>query len=882
MVTTTQPTGDLLDFVRRAGTGEAFSRTLAAICRFIGRELRAHRVTVYLLQDGRPVPVVSEYPSGARDEAVYRQWRAIDRAVLDRLAELVASGDEVHLVTDPRTIFPTAVAAAWDVHPFVTVRLDGDDGPLGILLVEGDPPTLDRAMGRAPAIGTFLALVIETARRTERELARARETEALLEVAEALRDADDLTTVLASVARTSARVAGFERASIFLLDDEGRLRPHMSQFADGHVDREAWVRFRTLELDLPAAITVIETGRPAVYEHPEEHPEAIPPEWREPFGIRSEVILPLAFREEPAGVLVLDHRAPRRIDPRTVRIAQAVATQGAVAIGLARLLEGERAARVEAERASAALAARAAQQAAVATLGQSALRASHLGALLDEAVALVAETLGTELAKVLELTPDGNRLLLRAGVGWRPGQVGTAVVAAGGASQAGYTLLSAEPVVVEDLASEARFHGPALLEDHGVVSGVSVLIGPEDRPYGVLGAHTTHRRTFSADDVNFLQAVANVLASAVERQRMEAALRRSRRRFESILATANDAIVSFDAERRVVLFNHGAEVVFGYRADEIIGRPVDLLFPAAGGDESAGRPASPAALDIEAAAGTRVQRPARRRGGEMFPAAVTVSRLSLDDETTYTAIVRDMTERLATQERLERLVRSKDELIASVSHELRTPLTGVLGFVELLRDPAREFDPEERQTMIEAAAAEAQDLANIVEDLLAAARADIGTLHVARVPVDLRAQVSQVLESRGWGERVVVTGTTATVIGDPARVRQILRNLLSNTDRYGGDHVAVRIGQDGPASVSVCDDGPGIPPEERDRVFEPYERSSTRPHLPGAMGLGLTVSRNLARLMRGDLTYRYVDGWSVFTLTLPPVGHGPMSEDEPA
>ena len=172
-----------------------------------------------------------------------------------------------------------------------------------------------------------------------------------------------------------------------------------------------------------------------------------------------------------------------------------------------------------------ALAARARQQSAVAALGVRALGSRDLAALLQDAVETVSRTLDNELVKVLELLPDASAVRLVAGVGWREGLLGQATVGVGLDSQAGYTLKSNEPVIVEDLRDEARFSGPPLLHEHGVVSGMSVIIhGAEGRPYGVLGTHTARRRLFTRDDVHFLQAVANVLGAAVQRRQVEAEL----------------------------------------------------------------------------------------------------------------------------------------------------------------------------------------------------------------------------------------------------------------------------------------------------------------------------------------------------------------------
>ncbi len=176
--------------------------------------------------------------------------------------------------------------------------------------------------------------------------------------------------------------------------------------------------------------------------------------------------------------------------------------------------------------AEAILVARARQQAAVANLGLQALELQDLQTLMDVATHVVTETLAVEYCKLLERLPDGENLLLRAGVGWRAGCVGHTAVSAGAHSQAGYALLQAEPVIVSDLRIETRFQSPALLHEHGVISGISCIIADQPaQPYGVLGAHTTSLRTFTVDDVNFLQAVANILSQAIHRQRVESRLR---------------------------------------------------------------------------------------------------------------------------------------------------------------------------------------------------------------------------------------------------------------------------------------------------------------------------------------------------------------------
>jgi signal transduction histidine kinase/DNA-binding response OmpR family regulator len=161
------------------------------------------------------------------------------------------------------------------------------------------------------------------------------------------------------------------------------------------------------------------------------------------------------------------------------------------------------------------------QQAAVSELGQRALVEANLANLMDEAISLVAQTLEVEYTKILKLVPDGNSLLLKAGHGWKEGLVGRARVSVNSDVPAEYASLTRGPVIIEDLNRDNRFKEASLLHDHQVVSGLSVSIHSHNQPFGVLGAYTTRRQTFTKDDLHFLQAIAYVLATAIERQEAE-------------------------------------------------------------------------------------------------------------------------------------------------------------------------------------------------------------------------------------------------------------------------------------------------------------------------------------------------------------------------
>lgn len=389
----------------------------------------------------------------------------------------------------------------------------------------------------------------------------------------------------------------------------------------------------------------------------------------------------------------------------------------------------------ERRRAEEELRCRARQQQAVAALGQRALESTDIDAILRWSLSTVRSILDLDVVAILELGPGGVAEI-RASRGWEdpPRSVDGAL--------ARRTAATAAPLVLRTV-SEVRLAAPELAA-RGLVSGVSLVIGGSERPFGILWGFCRHERRFHTDDVNFLLAVTNVLAAALERHR--------------------------------------------------------------------------------------------------------------------------------ARSRLEELVRSKDDFVATVSHELRTPLTVVAGMAHELAERWEGFDRDELDELLSLIVDQSREMTDLIEDLLVAARADIGKVSIHPERVQLAEQVERVVAVLPLREirRVEVGGEDAAVLADPVRLRQVLRNLLTNAVRYGGPNIRVTSGVDaGTAWVRVIDDGPGVPPEDRDRIFEPYQRAHAAVGRPGSVGLGLTVSRKLAELMGGTLAYRREDGLSVFELSLP-------------
>ena len=233
--------------------------------------------------------------------------------------------------------------------------------------------------------------------------------------------------------------------------------------------------------------------------------------------------------------------------------------------------------------------------------------------------------------------------------------------------------------------------------------------------------------------------------------------------------------------------------------------------------------------------------------------------------------IADITELREAQRQLENLIESKDRFLASVAHELRTPLTAVVGFAQELKDELHLYAEPEKEEFRELIAFHSAEMSHLIEDLLVWARGDIGEVQVRPERIDLGEAVRRSMQAMpGVTLEVEALEEPVEAYADPARLRQIIRNLTTNAVRYGGDHVTVSVKRvDGEARVEVSDNGPRMNTADMNRIFEPYTRSEATIAAPGSIGLGLTVSRSLARLQHGDLVCVREGSYNVFRVSLP-------------
>ncbi len=210
---------------------------------------------------------------------------------------------------------------------------------------------------------------------------------------------------------------------------------------------------------------------------------------------------------------------------------------------------------------------------------------------------------------------------------------------------------------------------------------------------------------------------------------------------------------------------------------------------------------------------------------------------------------------LELAERYQELDRLKTDFIAITSHELRTPLTAILGFAETLTSDDRSLTPTQVERIHAGVLRQARRLRRLVEDLRTVSRLDAGTLEIWARPTAVRDAVDAAVEATGTGRMVEVTGPRgAQVEADPDRLTQVLTNLIANAAEHGGGSIQVGWERaDGQIRIHVTDDGPGVSPEERDRIFDRFVKGGNPMEHQRGSGLGLAIARELTAAMGGDL-----------------------------
>ncbi len=366
--------------------------------------------------------------------------------------------------------------------------------------------------------------------------------------------------------------------------------------------------------------------------------------------------------------------------------------------------------------------------------------------------------------------------------------------------------------------------------------------------------------------------IGGIVEDITERRLAQSALRQRELQLADIVNTAMDAIISVDAQHRVVLFNRAAEKMFGIEARSAIGHPIERFIPMA--LQAASNGPNPAGAQVESITdriGGLHDLRGQRADGEVFPFEASMSTLDTEQGPRMTVLMRDMSEVRAAQAAREAQAtaeaasRAKTDFLSRMSHELRTPLNAVLGFSQLLQTTEDEPLSERQRSQVEHIHQAGWHLLALINDVLDVSRIEAGQLQVQNDRVALAPLVAEVLrmcESQAEHLGVVLhplpAGAPALQVrGDRTRLRQVLLNLLSNGIKYNrrGGEVRVRLFRErGFIGIEVIDNGIGMSRQQTQHLFEPFNRLGRERGSIEGTGIGLLLTRELVHLMNGRIS----------------------------
>jgi PAS domain S-box-containing protein len=457
-----------------------------------------------------------------------------------------------------------------------------------------------------------------------------------------------------------------------------------------------------------------------------------------------------------------------------------------------------------------------------------------------------------------------------------------------GQGLAGRVLRTGEPGWIEDVGRDPEFVR-AVAAEEGIHSAVAfpVLVGREVA--GVLEFFADRPLAPNPALMGVMANVGTQVGRVIERARAEEALRLSEAKFAGIISISSDAIVSIDEDQRIVFYNQGAEQTFGYTAEQVMGERVEMLIPEQHRADHEARVREFGDSPIVARRmGERGQISGCRWSGEVFPADASISKLEVGGKRLYTAVLRDVTERVRAEDALARqaqeLARSNADLeqFAYVaSHDLQEPLRMVASYTQLLARRYRDKLDDDAHEFIGYAVDGVTRMQALIGDLLAYSRVGKGGGAVERADLEAVFQrtldvLRTAIEESG---AQVTAGPLPTVAADPVQMGQVLQNLVGNGLKFRGaepPRVHVSAGRRGDEwLIAVRDNGIGIAPEYAQRIFVIFQRLHTRAEYAGT-GIGLAICKKIVERHGGRIWVESAEGrGSTFYFTLP-------AEDEAA
>lgn len=364
-----------------------------------------------------------------------------------------------------------------------------------------------------------------------------------------------------------------------------------------------------------------------------------------------------------------------------------------------------------------------------------------------------------------------------------------------------------------------------------------------------------------------------------ELAQVRAALHESRTHFAGILEITHEAIISVNHSQHIILFNKGAEQIFGYSAAEASGQPLDILIPERYRISHRQYIALFATSFQQARLmDERQEIMGLRKNGQEFPAEASISKFGTGNNVIFTVVLRDITARKQAEQEREMLIKELDAFAHTVAHDIKDPIGLIVGYTQLLKEKANL--PDELEAYLTAIARSGHRLNNIVHELqlLATARDStipVKPLHMARIVAEAVQRLSYLIEQ--YQARIKIAEVWPVALGHSLWVEEIWVNYLSNAIKYGGCPPQIQLGaterSNGTVRFWVRDNGPGLSPEAQARLFAPFTQV-TQAHTQG-YGLGLSIVKRIVDKLGGEVGVESegIPGkGSLFTFTLPASG----------
>lgn len=509
--------------------------------------------------------------------------------------------------------------------------------------------------------------------------------------------------------------------------------------------------------------------------------------------------------------------------------------------------------------------------------------AKTLNGTLDKSL----EILGFDVGFIRIVDQDNAGMVVRAAHGLRSPEFmqGVTPIRADRRNVSRIVFDTKEAYVCADIRKDPVYKNRTL-EREGVISTAAAPVLSKGRVLGliVVGSRRYHR--FAKREINLLKAFGAQLGAALENAQLYDEVIKGKAYIENLVENAADVIVCTDLDDRILTWNRGAEIIFGYGKDEVIGRSLAILLPPERYNEL-----EEMRTKVQISGPLRdIEVRSKRKDGQLIHLALSVSPIkdAADKVIGFLRVAKDVSEKKRFERRLKDLDRMKTEFVSNVSHELRTPLTAIKGSVDNMLDGIVGTLNDKQTRYLSRIKANADRLARLITDLLDLSKIESGKIDLRPASWPLISVLREVVEAlRPMAAqklielRVPVLQDEIQVWADRDKVIQILMNLIGNALKFTPVHGEITVSiediENEWMKLSIADTGPGIPAEEADKIFDKfYQLEQSGKQKAKGTGLGLAISRALVEMHGGDIWLeRDVARGCVFSFTLP--AHQPLA-----